>query len=234
MHRCYRVLLALVFAAASFAGAEDLTIVSKVTPAKGSPTTATQYISATKVRTSDGQFDSIIDLESGKIVSVEHKKKRYYETSFAEMRGHFAELEAMLESNPMLAQMIGQATEVRVEKGTGTREIAGYSCQQYNLAIGEKLRFTVWATPDLETPVEYYDAQKMLYAAMGPIASRFEKMFEAMKDIGFALSTEIDTKILGMEIHSVSEATEVRKGALPADAFTPPAGYKQAKSPYGG
>ena len=34
--------------------AEDLTIVSSVQPPKGKPTTSTQYISATKVRVSDG------------------------------------------------------------------------------------------------------------------------------------------------------------------------------------
>lgn len=237
MYRPFRIFASIVLAcstAAALAGAEDLTVVSRVTPAKGSPTTATQYLAASKVRSSDGNFDTIIDLESGRITQIDHKKKTYFDTSFAEMRAHFAQLEEILASNPMLSRMIGQATEVKVEKLTGTREIAGYACQEYHLTIGESLEFTVWTTPDLKPPGEYYDAQKMLYAAMGPLATRFEKMFDEMKKIGgFALSTKIDTRILGMNVNTVTEAVEVRKGALPADAFAPPAGYKQKKSPYG-
>lgn len=238
MRRPFRILVRILLVsltAASFAAAEDLTVVSRVTPSRGAPTTTTQYVSAAKVRSSDGHFDTIIDLGSGRIVQVDHKKKTYFETSFAEMRAHFAELEEMLASNPVLSRMIGQATEVKVEKVAGTREIAGYTCEQYHMSIGEAVQFTIWATPDLQPPGEFYDAQKMLWAAMGPIATRFEKMFDEMKKIGgFALSTKIDTRILGMNVNSVSEVVEVRKGPLSADAFEPPAGYKQKKSPYGG
>jgi hypothetical protein len=228
------VLIVLVVVAAA-AAAEDLTVVSRVIPSKGQPMTATQYISANKVRSSDGQFDTIIDLESGQMIQVDHKKKSYFETSFEEMRAHFAELAKMLDDNPMMARMLGEATEVDVEKIPGTREIAGYTCRQYQLTMGENLKFLVWATPDLQPPGEHYDAQKMLYAAMGPAASRFEKMFDEMKKIGgFALSTQIDTRILGMSVNSLSEAVEVRRDPLPAEAFAPPAGYKKKKSPYGG
>ena len=63
--------------------------------------------------------------------------------------------------------------------------------------------------------------------------SRFEKLYEEMKKIdGFPLRTELDSKIMGMKLESVSEATEVRKGPIPPGTFDPPAGYKKKDSPY--
>ncbi len=228
--------LTLAFLLAAFAaGAEDLTVISKIVPPRGQPTTSTQYFSASKIRTSDGNVDTIVDIASGRMISIEHKKKRYYETSFEEVHEHFAQLEAMLESNPMMEQMFGKATEVQVQKTAEKRTIAGYECRKFLVTMGAKMTFEVWATSQIEVPLEYYDAQKMLYATMGPMASRFEKMYDELKKIGgFTLATTIDSKLMGMQIHSESEAVEVRKGALPADAFEVPKGYKKKKSPYEG
>ncbi len=215
------------------AAAEDLTVVSTVTGGKGGPMTATQYMTADKVRTSDGRLDTIFDVASGRMIHVDHKKKTYWETSLEEMRAQFAEVEKMLDENPMMANMLGGATTVEVNKGSGSREIAGYACEQYLMTMGQKFKFEIWAAPGLKTPAQYYDARKMVYATMGPMASRFDKMFEEMKKIeGFPLYTKIDTGVMGMKIQSVSEATEVRKGPIPDGTFEPPAGYKKKKSPH--
>ncbi len=215
------------------AAAQDLTIVSSVTTGKGAPITATQYISSDKMRTSDGRMDTIMDVGSGRMIHVDHKKKTYWETSLEEMRQQFAEVEKMLDENPMMAKMLGTATEVDVQKGSGSREVAGYTCEQYLMSIGQNFQFEIWATRDLKAPAQYYDAKKMVYAAVGPMASRFDKLYEEMKKIdGVALYTKIDTGVMGMKIKSVSEATEVRKGPIPAGTFEPPAGYKKKKSPY--
>ena len=216
------------------AAAEDLTIVSSVTAGKGAPLTATQYISTDKMRTSDGRMDTIFDVASGRMIHIDHKKKTYWETSLAEMREQFAEVEKMLDENPMMATMLGAATTVEVQKGSGTREVAGYTCEQYLMSFGQKFKFEIWATPGLQAPDEYYDAKKMVYASIGPTANRFDKLYEEMKKIdGFPLYTKVDTSIMGMNIKSVSEATEVRKRPIPAGTFEPPAGYKKKKSPYG-
>jgi hypothetical protein len=227
------VLLAVV--AAWPATAEDLTIVSSVTTGKGAPVTATQYITADKLRTSDGRLDTIFDIASGRMVHVDHKKKTYWETSLEELRRQFAELEKMLDENPMMASLIGGvAAAVEVEKGSGTREVAGYVCDQYLMSIGQSFQFEIWAARGLQAPAQYYDAQKMAYAAMGPMASRFDKLYDEMKELdGVPLYTKVDTGVMGMKIKTVTEATEVRKGPIPAGTFDPPAGYKKKKSPYG-
>ena len=212
---------------------EDLTIISTVTGGKGGPTTATQYISADKLLSSDGRNDTIMDLASGRMIVVDHKKKTYQETSLEEMRQHFAELESLLEDNPMMAAMLGSATTVDVKKGSGTRQVAGYTCDHYQMTIGAKFQVELWAARGLQAPAQYHDAQKMVYAAMGPMASRFNKLYEEMKKIdGVPLVTKIDTRVVGLKINSVSEATEVRKGPIPPETFAPPAGYKKKKSPF--
>ncbi|RMH21864.1 MAG: DUF4412 domain-containing protein [Acidobacteria bacterium] len=210
----------------------DLTIVSTVTAGKYTGT-STQYIGDHKVRVSNGRTETIVDYENGKVVYIDHKKKRYSETSTEEMRRHFVELEKMLDENPILSKMVGKVSEVTVERTGETRTIAGYPCEHYVLTMGKALTFDVWATRKLEIPVSYYDGRKMLYASMGPMAARFEKMLEAMKDIGgMALAMTVSTKAMGFDAESTSEATEVRIGPLPADAFAIPAGYKKGKSAF--
>ena len=229
---CLLLALAVAPPGGGVAQAEDLTIVSRVTPPKGSPTTSTQYVSEARVRTSDGASDTIIDVATGQLTVIEHKRKKYYETSLEEIRAHFAELEALLEENPFIGEIFGAAA-LSVEKGEELRQVAGYSCRRYDLRFGPNFRFEVWATPDLEVPLEYYDAQKLAYAEIGPFAGRFEQMFEEMKKIdGVVLATIVETRIAGLRMRSESEATEVKKGPIAAEVFAPPAGYKEKKSPY--
>jgi hypothetical protein len=228
----YCVAMAMVMLAVAAAAASDLTIVSKVTPAKGAPYTSTQYITAERMRMSDADNDTIVDLEAGKIVQIDHKKKSYFETTFAEMQQHFAGLAEMLDDNPMMEQMMGKVSEVRVTKTDSTREIAGYGCTDYLISLGESFKETACVTPDVKMPVEYYDASKMLYAMMGPMATRFEKLLDEMKKLdGFPLMTDLHMKVMGMDASSLSEVTEIREGPVPTDAFAIPANYKKKKSP---
>jgi hypothetical protein len=225
-------LILVVVGAAAAAAAGDLTIVSKVTAAKGEPTTSTTYITPERMRMSDGLNDTIVDLAAGKIVQIDHKKKSYYETTFEEMQRYFAQLNEMLASNPMMESMMGKVKEVQVQKAAETREILGYTCTKYVLSMGEKFKETLWVTPELKMPLTYYDASKMSYAMMGPMAGRFEKMLDEMKKIdGFPLGTDVDMKMMGMDASSRSEVIEISKADIAADAFAVPNSYKKTKSP---
>lgn len=234
MHRVWTKTVLFLMAAgmAAAATAGDLTIVSKVTPAKGQPTTSTHYITPERMRMAAGDNDTIVDLAAGKLVGIDHKKKTYYETTFEEMQQYFAGLNEMLSSNPMMGTMMGKVKEVEVQKAAETREIIGYTCTKYVLTMGESFKETLWVTPDLKMPLTYYDASKMSYAMMGPMAARFEKMLDEMKKIdGFPLATDVDMKMMGMDASSRSEVVEISKADIPADAFAVPAGYKKTKSP---
>src|SRR5512134_3493701 len=167
------VVLALMLPA--LAVCEDLTIVSKVTiGSKGTPTTATTYLSADKVRSSaDGENETLQELSTGRMVFINNKKKEYYETSLAEMAATFDQLGKQIQGNPMMEKMFGELGEVSVRKLGTSGKIAGYDCDNYSLSMGENIRFDFCAARDLQAPYQYFDARKASYAAMGPMGKRF-------------------------------------------------------------
>lgn len=153
MTRLRRPGLALALAAllAPALAAEDLTVVSKVTVGDKSGT-STQYITSTKSRSTDGQSDSIIDFPTGKLAFVDHKAKTYWETTLEEMAAYMDKLEKDMKGNPMLASMFGGSDAVSVERGKGTRKVAGYDCDEYTMKMGESFEFDVCAAKGLQPP----------------------------------------------------------------------------------
>ena len=237
MSHLSRSIAALACAAAlpALAGAEDITVVSKTTVNQGAPTTSTQYIGADRIRTSDGENDTIVEVGPGRFTVVNHKKKEYYEFTRDEMLASMQKFEQQM-SGPMGAMfekmMGGKVGEVTVQKGA-SRKVAGYDCTSYTFSLGENMRYEMCATQSLQLPAQYYDALKGPYAMMGPMARRFDKLFEEMKKIkGFPVAMTSTVNVMGLKMDLVSEATEVRKGAIPATAFQVPTGYKKKETPF--
>jgi hypothetical protein len=226
----------LVFAFASALAlplaAEDLTVISKVTVGDESGT-STQYMTATKSKSSDGQNDTIIDFPTGQMTFIDHKSKSYWETTLEEMASYTDRLYRDVKDNPMLASIFGGPDAVTVEKGKGSRKIAGYACDDYTMKMGESFVFEICAAPALQPPPQYYEGRKLSYAAMGPVGKRFGKMFDEMTKVkGYPLVSDMDVDMGMMKMKTSSEATEVRKGAIPASTFDVPAGYKKKSSPF--
>lgn len=232
----------VVAAVAISASAEDLTIVSSVSGTGGS-STSTQYLTSDKIRTSDGQNDSIVDLAGGKITVIDHKKKQYYEMTAEEMNAAFEKLneqmkqmeEQMKNAPAFLKKTMGGGGEVKVAKGTSPKKIAGYDCDHYVATIGDSNKMEYWVTKAIKPPAQYYDAFKIQMSALGPAGQSLGKVYEEMKKVdGFPLATSTSFKMMGMNINSSTEVSEVKKGAVPASAFEIPAGYKKGKSPLQG
>lgn len=234
MTRLGRPALALALAAtlAPALAAEDLTVVSKVTVGDHSGT-STQYMTSTKSRSTDGQSDSIIDFPTGRLTFIDHKTKSYWETTLEEMAAYMDKLEKDMKGNPMLATMFGGPDAVSVERGKGTRKIAGYDCDEYTMKMGESFRFDVCAAKGLQPPPQYYEGRKLSYAAMGPMGKRFGKMFDEMKKVkGYPIALDMDVDMGMTKMSTKSEAVEVKKGAIPASTFDVPAGYAKKSSPF--
>ena len=217
------------------AGAEEITIVSKTTVKQGSPTTSTQYIGADRVRTSDGENDAIIEVATGRMTIINHKKREYYEVTREEMQASLQKLEQQM-SGPMGAMMEkmmgGKAGEVTVQKGA-SRKVAGYDCTNYTFTLGENMRYENCMASALQLPSAYYDALKSPYTMMGPMGKRFEKLFDAMREVkGMPIAMSSTVSLMGMNMQITSEATEVRKGTIPPSAFEVPAGYKKKETPF--
>jgi hypothetical protein len=235
---CRRIaVLTCAAALPALAGAEDLTIVSKTTVNQGGPTTQTQYLGAQKIRTTDGESDTIVDVAGGMYTVINHKKKEYYQFTRDEMMAAMAKFEQQM-AGPMGAMMEkmmgGKVGEVNVQKGAA-RKVAGYDCTAYTVTLGDNMRYELCAAEALSIPPAYYDALKGPYSMMGPMGRRFVKVFEEMKKIkGVPVAFNGNVNVMSIKMNMASEATEVKRGAIPESAFAVPAGYKKRDSPFKG
>ena len=246
------VAVASVLAAPAFA--EDLTIVFKTTGGGGGGT-VTHYFSSDKVRTGDADNETVMDYAAGKIVSVDHKKKEYSEITFAEMEAGLkaaaakmdeasAQMQQQMASMPpamrekMEQMMGGAASAVTVTKG-GTRQVAGYTCQDYTLAMGQAMTMKMCATTALQYPMDYRKFQALAGSAAAmannPMFKGMGKMVEEMKKIeGLTIAESTSMKMMGRSSESSREAVEIKKGPIPAAAFDVAAltqGYKKVPHP---
>ena len=217
-------------------GAEEITVVSRTTVGQGAPTTSTQYIGTDRVRTSDGENDVIVEVGTGRLTVINHKKKEYYEVTREEMQAGMQKLDQQM-SGPaaaMLEKMMGgKAGEVvAVQKGAA-RKVAGYDCTSYTFALGENMQYETCMTLGLQLPTAYYEALRSPFSMMGPMGKRFGKVFDEMQKVkGFPIAMSSSVSMMGKKVQMSSEATEVRKGTIPANAFALPVGYKKKDTPF--
>lgn len=239
------------------AAAEDLTLVFKTT-GKGAATTATSYYSSEKMRTGDAESETIVEYGPAKIVAIDHKKKEYSEITLAEMEAAMKQAAAKMEeaSKQMEQQMAqmppavrekmeqmmgGAAGAVTVTKG-GTRQVAGYACQDYTIAMGQTMTTKLCATTALAFPAPNVDYRKFSSfagsagaMANNPMFKGMSKLADEMKKIeGITIAEATSVKVMGKSMDSSKEAVEIKKGPIPASAFDVAAiakGYKKVPHP---
>jgi hypothetical protein len=237
--------------------AEDLTIVFKTTGA-GGPGTSTSYYSSEKMRTGDAARETIFEYGAGKIISIDHKKKEYSEMTLAEMEAAMkaatakmdeanAKMKEQMASMPpamrekMEQMMGGAAAAVTVTKGA-TRQVAGYTCQDYAVSMGPQMTTKVCATTALKLPIPDVDYRRFssfagsaATMAENPMFKSMGKMADEMKKIeGFTIAESTSMKMMGRSMDSSKEAVEIKKGPIPASAFDVAAitkGYKKVDNP---
>jgi hypothetical protein len=215
--------------------ADDLTIISTVTGGRGGPGTQTIYMTGNKYRSSAMDRDVIVDVAAGKYTFIDNKKKQYWETTPEEMA-------RPLQQNPQVAQMMeklmgaGGPAEPVVQKGTGSKKIAGYDCDEYDISVGKMIKAKVWVAPGLVPPISpsvYANTAKAAFAGT-PMAANMGKLMDEMAKIkGFPLARTDTTSMMGHDTVMNTEATEVKLGAIPDSAFAIPAGYTKVDSPMG-
>ena len=212
--------------------AEDFTIVSKTRFGEKAGA-QTVYLTPARMKTSGGGGDSIVDFETGRMTFVDEVKKTYYVTSVEEMAAYAKRREEQAKASGFNAQAFGALGDVTARKAGKTRKIAGYTCDEWVVAMGEALNVEVCAAPRLPVPSAYFDARKAAYAGMGPMGRHFGRVFEAMRKVrGYPLSLAMHVKTEGMKQETLTEATEVRRGVIPAETFAVPADYTKKKSPF--
>jgi hypothetical protein len=233
-----RSTFALALAAfALTASAEDLTITYKTSDGA----TTTDYFTKDKIRASQGKSDTIMEFATGKMVNIDHQKKEYSEITIAEIqeisKSMAAQMEQQMANMPpqlreKMAGMMGGGAmgEATLTKGE-TKTIAGYPCQSWTLALGATWTQETCNSTALTPPFDPANFQKLAAVSI-PMMQGMEKLFQKMAQIqGLSLSQRTTMNMMGRKTDTTREATEVKKGAIPADVFAIPAGYKQVESP---
>lgn len=210
---------------------QDLTVQSKLTMGN-SESPMTQYVTSEYGRTSSAQADTIVHFATGRMTMIDHKKKQYWEWTIDEMAAYWEKLTRDMRGTP-LEDMFGTRDDPKLEKLPGKQKFAGYDCERWSLSIGDVLEMDLWAAPGLQPPPRYYDSRKLSASAMGPMGQLFQKVYEELRKVkGFPLSTAIIIRTPMSRTQTLEEATEVKKGPIPASAFQVPDGYKKVKSPF--
>ncbi len=228
-----------VLALSAFAvsvSAEDLTIAFK----SSDGSTATHYFSKDRIRMNNGRTDTIMEFASGKIVTIDHQKKEFSEMTVAEideaMKGMAAQMEQAMANIPpqmrekMAGMMGGAGADATLTKGA-TRTIAGYPCQTWTIAMGATMTQESCNSTALTPPFDPANFQKLTRVSI-PMMQGMDKMIKKMTEIqGISLMHHTTMNMMGRKTDTSMEATEVKKGAIAADAFAIPAGFKQVESP---
>ena len=234
--------LALALSLAPAAAADDVTIVYNLTENGQPKGTATQYVSSEKLRMSNPDGDLIIEYASGRMVSIDHKKKEYWETTRDEMTAQITQMNAKMEESmknlpPAMREKMGNmmggvAAQVSVAPGTGTKKIAGYDTKPYTISMGEMMKQETWNTESIPFPKPAIDARNNLMTLNNPMMKGAKDLVEKMKQVkGVPLAETTTVKILTKTTTTSREATSVKTGAIDPSVFALPAGYKKVESP---
>src|SRR4029453_12459864 len=133
----------------------------------------------------------------GQITIIDHKKKEYsvmtrqeLEAAAAKMQAQLKQMEEQMKNMPpagrekMSGMMGGAAAGVDVQKGQGSRKVAGYSCDNWLVTIGQMVKQEQCLTTELTFPTQAWDAFKSLSGAMsGPMGQSMQQMYDKFKDM---------------------------------------------------
>jgi hypothetical protein len=240
------VVCGLVLAAAAGGAAQELTMVSKRTVNDQAPETITTYISTDKVRMAGAEKQEFIaELATGRFTMIDHKKREYSVITRQELEAFAAQAQAQLKQAqqqmeslpPQLREKMGKAmgalaASFKVEKGTGTRKVLGYTCQNWNMSWGEMFRQEQCVTSEIPVSPMVWDAQKAFFGAVPGAGEAFQKMADEMKKMnGMPIAGTSTVSVMGRSERTSWEMVDLKKGPIPASAWEVPAGYKQINSP---
>jgi hypothetical protein len=187
------------------------------------------------------QSNVLVDLASGTFTFMDPVKKQYWtmtkedmEAMAKAMSAKMAEMQKDPRAAAMMQNMMGTLGTAKLEAGTQTKTIAGYSCSQYTLTMGETMKMVYWTTTALQPP---FSAEQLFNAETGmlranPMFSRMSSLFDEMKKMkGVPLATSTTMSMGPMQIENSSEASEVKTSAIPASTFDIPKDFKKVDSP---
>jgi hypothetical protein len=234
-------------AASAVVASDDLTIVTKHTHDGKPAGTSTSYLASDHVRMAreDGH-ETIVDLKTGVMTTLDGKKKTYYTVTKQDMEQMAVKMQERMNTPEMKKAMEamqsmsgGMSTSFDVKKTGATRKVAGYGCEEWAITMGTLSTIKECVTSELQYPAhawdtykEFSESMKNMTSAFGPMAKSGAELAEKLKAMkGFPVATTTAVDVMGHKTTIESEVIEVRKGSIPASAWEIPAGYTKIENP---
>jgi hypothetical protein len=234
-------------AAATVVASDDLTIVSKHTHDGKPAGTSTSYLASDHVRMAREEGnETIVDLKTGVMTTLDGKKKTYYTVTKQDMEQMAAKMKERMndpETKKAMEMMASMGADMSasfdVKKTGATRKIAGYGCEEWTITMGTLSTIKECVSSELQYPArawdtykEFSESMKNMTSAFGPMAKSGAELAEKLKAMkGFPVATSMAVNVMGNRTTIESEVIEVRKGSIPASAWEIPAGYTKIDNP---
>jgi hypothetical protein len=204
----------------------ETTTISGMMGSEDQTVTVTNYFSGSAIKrsTSDGN-DTIMHLDQGRIITIDHEQKTYSEMTLEQLNAIFDKLSEAFDQNTeqmeAMRKVMGGDAAISVTKVGPGETIAGYRTEKYRVA--GPMQMEIWVAPDLQVPELYYDAMKIRM----PHNPMFDlgRIYDEMKKIkGMTLKSITTIKLI--DITTTSVVTSVERSSIPASTFEIPQGYK--------
>lgn len=205
-----RVLLSILFLGLSTSLFADLTIVQKVAsgPILGQPgknTTMKQYYKGSKSRVdTDENTFIIIDVQAGKMYTVDHSKKQVMVMS-----------QEMMNKTMELGMTMMGGGNFQVNKTGKSDTVNGFKCEEYQIA-SKALNAVSCVTTDVDMKeLEPFRAfgQDIVGKALSGLP-------------GLAVRSQFKLTMMGQDVSGSSEVVNITKDAVPDSLFVIPADYQ--------
>lgn len=219
--------------------AGDVTVTSRTSGGPQGEVTSVASYTATKVRTVEGDRETLVDLAGGKIVSIDHAKKEYYERTFEEIEAQRKQMEDQVAAMMAQAQaggmggMMGMGGAPKVSQPSA-QTVNGVACQETTIET-EMMSAAICVASSVKLPFDASQMKKldMLRPRMrmaGPMSAVTDAMAKVLGS-GFSVREKTTMNMMGNVRESTREVVKIDEAAVADFKVEAPAGYKKTDPP---
>ncbi len=181
------------------------------------------WIGTKKLRMDQGSSSTIVDVEAGKMMLLDHDDKTYTEVDLP------VDLAALMPPGMAEQMMAMLKFDVTVTASEETKKVGEWNAKRYDLKMTSammSLDTVIWAST--ETPIDH-EAFFNLFSVVMSLQPGMDSMLEKMRQIdGYVVSQEaaMSMKFMGeTTVGSTDVVTSIEKVDAPAGIYDPPADY---------
>lgn len=200
---------------------DEVTMMGQTTPAKDQETV--QWIGKNRFASHMEAQSVIMNLEEKMMYMVNHQNKSYIPMQLPVDMSDYMPPEVA----QMMKSMMGSIT-VKVTPNNETRTVAGLPCQGYNVDMNMmmmKMKMKVFASEKVAFDWKKVSEQMMSEMLKAQMRLSDEAVQEMQKVKGYWMAMETVVNVMGQDIRTTMEVTEITEKAAPADAYAIPEGY---------